>query len=523
MKFRYAADVITTQLGYIRTLRGHTQQHEEDVDERAFTGNPDQPALECAYWIRVLQARFIAGHYAAANNARSRAERFLWTLSTELAAAEFHFYGALSLAACCPSAAASETEHLDVIHAHHTQLRAWERNCRANFEDRAALVGAEIARIEGRELDAEHLYEQAIASARANGFIHNEALAYELAARFYAARGFKQIADLYMRSARYGYLRWGAVGKVRQLDEMYPDLRQEESLPGPTSPIGAPVEHLDLATVIKVSQAVSGEIVLENLIDTLMRTAMVQAGAERALLILPRGQESRIEAEATTSGDTVTVRLVDEAVTEPVLPESVLHYVLRTREIVILDDAAAQSPFGADSYIRQHEARSVLCLPLLNQAKLIGVLYLENNLMPRVFAPARISVLKLLASQAAIALENASLYRDLSEREAKIRRLVDANIIGIIIWERGGRILEANDAFLRIVGYDREDLVAGRLRWTDLTPPEWLDRHERWWTPELKKMGSVQPFEKEYFRKDGSRVPVMIGMAAFDEQHDQGV
>jgi PAS domain S-box-containing protein len=115
------------------------------------------------------------------------------------------------------------------------------------------------------------------------------------------------------------------------------------------------------------------------------------------------------------------------------------------------------------------------------------------------------------------------LYRDLGEREAKIRRLVDANIIGIIIWELEGSILEANDAFLSIVGYDREDLVSGRLRWTDLTPPEWLDRHERWWIPELKKMGSVQPFEKEYFRKDGSRVSVLIGMAAFDEQRDQGV
>src|SRR5258705_13489637 len=130
MKFRHAADVLTTQLGYIRTLRGHPQQHEEDVDERAFTGNPDQPALECAYWIRVLQARFTAGHYAAAGNARSRAERLLWTLSTELANAEFHFYGALSLAACCPSAAAGEIQHLDLIHAHHTRLRAWERNCR---------------------------------------------------------------------------------------------------------------------------------------------------------------------------------------------------------------------------------------------------------------------------------------------------------------------------------------------------------------------------------------------------------
>ena len=135
-----------------------------------------------------------------------------------------------------------------------------------------------------------------------------------------------------------------------------------------------------------------------------------------------------------------------------------------------------QSPFAADPYIRERQARSILCLPLLTQAKLIGVLYLENNLAPRVFAPARIAVLKLLASQAAISLENARLYGDLQEREAKIRRLVDANIIGIFICEHEGRYLEANDAFLRMVGYDREDLVSGRLRWTDLTPPEWRER-----------------------------------------------
>ena len=136
-----------------------------------------------------------------------------------------------------------------------------------------------------------------------------------------------------------------------------------------------------------MSQAVSGEIVLEKLIDMLMRTAIEQAGAERGLLILPRGGEQRIEAEATTGGDVVAVQLRDEPVSSAVLPESVLHYVLRTRESVILDDAAAQPPFAADPYIRERRARSILCLPLVNQAKLIGALYLENNLAPRRFRP----------------------------------------------------------------------------------------------------------------------------------------
>ena len=180
--------------------------------------------------------------------------------------------------------------------------------------------------------------------------------------------------------------------------------------------------------------------------------------------------------------------------------------MLRTRESVILDDAASQSAFAEDPYIRERQARSVLCLPLINQGRLNGVLYLENNLARGVFAPARTALLKLLASQAAIALENTHLYRDLAEREAKIRRLVDANIIGIFIWDFDGRILEANDAFLRIVGYDREDLTAGRLRWTDLTPPDWRERDAQW-IEEHKKTGLRPPIEKEYFRKDGSRVP----------------
>src|SRR5713226_9521279 len=187
-----------------------------------------------------------------------------------------------------------------------------------------------------------------------------------------------------------------------------------------------------------------------------------------------------------------------------------------------VDIAAAQSPFGVDSYIRQRQVRSILCLPLLNQAKLIGVLYLENNLTPRVFAPARISVLKLLASQAAIALENAHLYRDVAERETKIRRLVDSNIIGIFIWDFDGRVLEANDEFLRMVNYDREDLVSGRIRWADLTPPDWRDRNNAR-IEQQKSSGRFEPFEKEYTRKDGTRVPVLIGGATFEEGGNQGV
>ena len=143
-----------------------------------------------------------------------------------------------------------QPQHLEALAAHYRQLEIWAENCPENFENRAALVGAEIARSEGRALDAERLYEEAIRSARANGFLHNEALANELAGCFYVARGFEQIAHLYLGNARQGYLRWGADGKVRQLDRLHPRLRQDERAPGPTGTIEAPVEHLDLATVL---------------------------------------------------------------------------------------------------------------------------------------------------------------------------------------------------------------------------------------------------------------------------------
>ncbi|HEU0175335.1 MAG TPA: AAA family ATPase [Blastocatellia bacterium] len=530
VRFGFVIDCITAQLGFIRTLRGSTPKfgifNDERFDELQFerhlASDSGLEVPECWYWVRKLQARFLAGDFASAIEASLKAGPLFRKTPSTFEIAEYHLYSALSRAAACDSATDDDRRrHFEALAAHQKQQQIWARNCPDNFENRAALVGAEIARLEGRMLEAQDLYEQAIRSARNNGFVNNEAIAYELAARFYAARGFEEIAHMYLRNARYGYVHWGADGKVRHLDAMHPWLRTEEPASASASTIAAPVEHLDLATVIKVSQAISGEIVLEKLLDTLMRKAIEQAGAERGLLVLSRGIGERIAAEATIRDDVIVVDLRDEAIAAAVLPESVFHYVLRTRESVILDDAA-QSTFATDPYIRQRQARSVLCLPLLNQANVIGVLFLENNLAPRVFAPARIAALKLLASQAAISLENTRLYRDLAEREAKFRRLVDSNIIGIVIWDLDGQIIDANDAFLRMVRYERKDLQTG-LRWLDMTPPEWQDAHARYEAEELKATGMMQAREKEFFRKDGSRVPVLIGAACFEGQPNQGV
>jgi PAS domain S-box-containing protein len=282
-----------------------------------------------------------------------------------------------------------------------------------------------------------------------------------------------------------------------------------------------PIEQLNLATVIEVSQAVLGENVLEKLLDTIVRIAIVQAGAQRALLIIVRGDKYRIEAEATTNSENVNVDLRHANVTSAEVPESVFHYVLRTKESLRLDDALSERPFFDDEYIKRHSSRSILCLPLLKQNRLIGVLYFENNLSCRVFTSARMAILKLLALEAACSIENTLLYGELREREARVRRLVDSNIIGIFIG-RSGCITEANDAFLQIVGYSRDDLLSGCMRWPDMTPPEWKKEQARA-VAELRATGTVKPFENAFLRRDGSRVPVLIGGAMFDECQGQGV
>jgi PAS domain S-box-containing protein len=527
--FRDMADAIVSQQRFIATMQGRTAtfstfsdaQFDEARFEAQLTGDRMTLMICCFYWILKLKARFLSGDYAEALAAADKAKPLLWAAAAQIQSLDYFYYAALTVAALYEEASDDEqTGWRDLLTAHREQLREWADNYPPTFGDKCALVSAEIARLEGRDADAMRLYEQAVQSAREHGFVQNEGLAHEVAARFYATRGVETIAHACLRNARHCYLRWGAFGKVRQLEQLHPHLRDAPVPASPTTTIGAPVERLDVGTVLKAAQAVSGEIVLGELIKTLLRIAVEHAGAERGLLILFPDDTPRIVAEATTGGGEVEVTLRQTAASPAELPESVLHTVVRTRQSVILDDASAQNPFSADEYLCQKRARSILCLPLVKQAKLIGVLYLENNLASHVFTPARISVLEVLASQAAISLENARLYNDLREREARIRRLVDSNIVGIVIWDFQGRIIEANQAFLDIVGYVREDLAS--LRWTELTPAEWRDVDDQAFA-ELKATGTVQPREKEYFRKDRSRVPVLVARAIFEWNRDEGV
>ena len=272
VRFGLISDVISTQLRLVRMLRGLTPdfnsfndaEFDEDRLEQHLESNPRRASEACWYWIRKLQACIYASDYASANTAALKATVVLWRVPTQFELAEYHFYGALARAGHCEMAPAEERpDLLKAVAAHHEQIALWAENCPATFANRAALVGAEIARIQGRELDAEHLYEQAIRSARDNGFVHNEGLANELAGRFYLDRGLEKNGYAHLHDARGCYALWGADGKVRQLDRLYPGLAAPETH-RPTATIGSPIQQLDVASVVKASQAVSSEIVLTS-------------------------------------------------------------------------------------------------------------------------------------------------------------------------------------------------------------------------------------------------------------------
>ncbi len=519
------------QLGLIRTLRGVTrsfgrfddQDYNESESERYLASNPGLALAEFFYWTRKLQGRFFAGEYEAAVGASRRAHSLLWPAASQVETGDFRFYGALAHAAAWNSASAAEKQlHFEALIEHHRQLEIWAEHCPANFENRAALVSAEIARIEGQLLEAERLYEKAIQSSQANRFIHNEAVASEVAAQFYEARGFTIIANAYVRNARAAYEQWGAQGKVNQIDARFPHLQalSTPSVVGAT--IETPVARMDAETVISASQTLSREMTLPSLIEKLLCLAVEHSGAQRGLLILLHDEEPHVEAKAQSGDERVEIVIRHERVKPTDLPQSVLQFVLRTREQVLHGDACSQPGQLDDEYIRDNRPRSLLCLPILKQSTVIGALYLENRLTAHAFTPGRVAVLGILASQAAISLENAHLYRELQEREARVRRLVDSNIIGICIFNLDRRIMEANEAFLRIVGYSRDDVISGRLSWTSLSPPESREADERA-LADLVTTGTYTPYENNLLRKDGSRVPVLVGGATFGELRHQGV
>ena len=556
-KFRDVMDIIVSQQRLIATLRGRTASFstfsdakqdstlsdgiafdeatfEAHLTEAQLTGGR-MPAMISWYWIIKMQARFLSGDYATALIAARQAVLLPNAFRHNTKMLDYVYYCALTGAAGYETLSAEERHvwrgRLTMLQA---KLREWAENYPPTFHDKYALVSAEIARLDGKYEEATLLYGDAIHSAHTNGFVQNEAIAYERAAEFYRARSINTIANLYLREARDCYARWGAEGKVRQLDARYPQLQAQQPERATTTPWNA-VNQLDLLSVAKASQAISGLIVLDELIDTLMRIVIENVGAQSGYLLLVRQGQLSLVAETHVAQQDVRIQLRREpGLPASALPESILNYVRRSQEKVLLADATAPHPFAADPYFARQQPKSLSCVPIIRQAALIGLLYLENDLVTNAFTPDRIAVMELLASQAAISLENAQLYSDLQqenaerkraeeavrEREARIRRLVESNIVGISFSDLHGGVIDANDAFLQIVGYSRQDMQSGKIR--SLMAPEYLARN-RQAREEILKTKAIAPFECEFIRKDGSRVPVLVGVALLEGAPAQAI
>jgi GAF domain-containing protein len=323
--------------------------------------------------------------------------------------AEYVFYAALACAARHDGAPQDERPGLrEELAAHHAQLVAWAEHGPDNFRGRAELAGAELARIRGETDQTERLYEQAIRTARALGFIQHEAIGYELAARFHRARGEALVADAYVREAHDRYVRWGAEGKARQLRRAHPELELQSA--GPAAVALRPGQ-LDRLSVIKASQTISSVMDKDLLSRTLLRFVLEEGGARRVVLVTARDGELEIAAEARVDEP---IAVADGAR----MPRSLLSYVQRTQEAVLFDATDNAGRFASDPYFAGAHPRSVLCLPVRLRADSVALLYLENELVPGTFTPERLLALELLAAQAAISLENARLLE--RERAGRI-------------------------------------------------------------------------------------------------------
>ena len=402
------------------------------------------------------------------------AEPYLDGATATLLIPLFYFYDSLARLAVFPDSPKNEQQGLlEKVTANQEKMQKWADHAPMNYWHKFYLVEAERHRVLGQLIEAMDCYDKAIQGAKENEYIQEEALAYELAAKFYLAWGKDIIAQTYLTNAYYVYARWGAKAKVEDLEQRYPqvlaallnqkincqvdDTITQLTTGTLTSTSRGGSDVLDLATVMKASQTLSGEIQLDQLLSTLMQVVMENAGAEKGTLILIERDSLAIAAQSVI-GQVCNLQSIP-VFGSPDIPVSLINYVWRTQEILVIHDATVPQHFAADPYIIQEKPKSVLCSPIKNQGKLIGILYLENNLTTGAFTPKRLEVLNLLSSQVAISIKNAKLYsevvereKELGESEKRLAQFLEAMPVGVAVHDATGKLYYTNQTGQQLLG-----------------------------------------------------------------------
>jgi PAS domain S-box-containing protein len=412
--------------------------------------------------------------FSQAIESGTQAEKYLDGATGHVGVVILHFYNSLAGLRVYPNVVDSEQENiLQKVTANQEKMKLWAHHAPINYLHKFYLVEAERYRVQGSYVEAMDYYDKAIAGAKENAYIQEEALANELAAKFYLDWGKQKVAQTYLTDAYYAYARWGAKAKVEDLEKRYPQLlapilNQTRSLNTgesiaqmtsgtitSTSQGGSDV--LDLATVMKASQTLSSEIQLDRLLSTLMQVVVENAGAEKGVLILLEGESLAIASQYAVN-QACKVQSTPVADSQEI-PVTLINYVWRTQETLVINDASVQTTFAADPYIIQQQPKSVLCNPIKHQGKLIGILYLENNLTTGAFTPNRLEVLNVLSSQAAISIANAKLYGEVLEREKEIRaserrlaQFLEAMPVGVAVHDATGKPYYSNHRGQQLLG-----------------------------------------------------------------------
>lgn len=382
--------------------------------------------------VQRLQVTCILGSWEEALEDLEALDALLPAAAGSIWVADGAFYGALVRTALVASRAPAEGEAWLVrVREALAMLQGFASNCPDNHEAKHVLLKAEVCGIDGQGEEAAALYERAVELARTYGQQQVEGLACERAAAFHDRAGNRRLARSYWQDAHFAWVRWGARARVDALERRDPALRARDSLATVRGTSRTQHGDLDIQAVLTATRAISSEIVLENLLARVMTTLIENAGAERGSLILRRGDDLLVEAHVAAAGEAPSV-LRAVRLDDGLVPAAIVRFVARSREALVLDDASTNGRFANDPYIASRAPRSVLCTPITQQSRLVGVLYLENRLVTSCFTADRCALLEVLSGQAAISISNALLYRQQAEMADSMRRFVPQKLLELM-------------------------------------------------------------------------------------------